>query len=158
MRESFPECTVVLTAGKDLVRLDDGIAGLEERRPARLQLHTVEDKLNHESVSVLWNERLGATVDIVIDGSVEVPSRDGAIVFRHRGEEGIRESVLLDKVLGDNPENLSPDLADGVYTPVTWFVEGFVCRGVNGNVLGTPVRHDARPNIKEDLLWSRYSS
>jgi len=36
LRESFPERAVVLTASEDLVGLDDGVASLEERRPAGL--------------------------------------------------------------------------------------------------------------------------
>ena len=156
--ESFPECAFILTAGKDLVCLDDSIPSLEERRPTRLQLHTVDDKLNDKSISVLWNKRLGVTVNVVLAGSVEVPSGDGTVTFGCRGEEGIRESVLLDKLLGDNPEHLSPDFANGMYTPITWLVEGLVCRRVDGNVLEAAIRHGAQSNIKEDLRWSRYTS
>ena len=46
LRESFPECAIVLAAGENLVGLDDGVTGLKERRPARLQLHAVNDKLS----------------------------------------------------------------------------------------------------------------
>jgi hypothetical protein len=140
LRESFPKRTVVLTAGEDLVGLDDGVTSLEERRPARLQLHAIEDELSNEGVSVLGNERLGGTVDLVFAGAVEVTGRDGAILFGQRREEGIRELVLLDEFLGDNPEDLSPDLTNGVHTPVTRLVEGLVRRGVDGDVLEMRVR------------------
>ena len=36
LRESFPNRAVVLTPGEDLVGLNDGVASLKERRPARL--------------------------------------------------------------------------------------------------------------------------
>jgi hypothetical protein len=42
--KSFPQCAEVLATGEDLVGLDDGIAGIEERRAACLELHAVEDK------------------------------------------------------------------------------------------------------------------
>jgi hypothetical protein len=126
LRESFPERAEVLTTGEDLVSLDDGVTSLEERRPARLQLHAVDNELNAESVSMLGDERLGGTVDLELAGSVEVARGDGAIFLDQRREEGIRELVLLDEFLGDNPEDLSPDLTNGVHTPVTRLVQGLV--------------------------------
>jgi hypothetical protein len=42
--ECDPEVAFVLTAGEDLVGLDDGIASLEERGAAGLELHAVKDK------------------------------------------------------------------------------------------------------------------
>ena len=124
--ESFPESAVVLAAGENLVRLDDCVTSLEERRSARLQLHSVDDKLSNKSVSVLGNERLGGTVGFVLARSVEVASGDRPILLGQWREEGVRESVFLDESLGGNPEDLSPDLADGVHTPVTWLVESLV--------------------------------
>ena len=115
--------------------MDDSVTSLEERRSARLQLHTVDDKLSNERVSVLGNERLGGTAGIVLARSVEVASGDGAIFFSQRGEEGVGESVFVDEFLGDDPEHLGPDLADGVHTPVTWLVEGLVRRRVDGDIL-----------------------
>ena len=45
--------------------------------------------------------------------------------------------MLGDQILGEDPEYLGPDLADGVHTPVTRLVEGLVCRWVDRVVLGT---------------------
>ena len=151
LRESFPKRTVVLTAGEDLVGLDDSVTSLEERRPARLQLHAVENELSNEGVSVLGNERLGGTVDLVFAGAVEVTSGDGAIFFGQRREEGIRELVLLDEFLGDNPKDLSPDLTNGVHTPVTRLVEGLVRRGVDGDVLEMHVRWETQSTTHKRL-------
>jgi len=89
---------------------------------------------------MLGNERLGGTVNLVFSRSVKVTGGNGAVLFGQRREEGIREFVLLDEFLGDNPEDLSPDLTDGMYTPVTWLVEGFVRRGVYVDVLEMHVR------------------
>ena len=76
---------------------------------------------------MLRNERFGVTVDLVFTGAVEVTSGDGAVRFSQRREEGVRESVLLDEFLGDNPEDLSPDLTNGMDTPVARTVESLVC-------------------------------
>jgi len=158
LRESFPELAVVLAAGENLVRLDEGITSLEERRPAGLQLHSVDDKLSNESVSVLGNEGFEGTISIVLARSVEVASGDGPILLCQGGEEGVRETVLLDESLGDDPKHLSPDLADGVHTPVTWLVEGLVRRGVDGDILVMHVRCRTRCNTEKDLRWSKQSS
>ena len=91
-----------------------------------MQLHTVDDELNDEGVPVLGNKRFGRTIGLVFAGSVKVTGGDGAIFLNQRREEGIREPVLFDKFIGDNPEDLSPDFSNGVYTPVTWLVEGLV--------------------------------
>lgn len=131
---------MVLATGEDLVSLDDGVTSLEERRPARLQLHAIDDELYNKGVAMFGNERLGGTVGLVFAGSVEVPSRDGAILVDQRREKGNREPVLLDEFIGDNPEDLSPDFTNGVHTPVTWFVEGLVCRGIDFDVLKPYVR------------------
>lgn len=76
---------------------------------------------------MLGDERFGSTVDLVFAGAVEVTGWDGTILFGQRREECVREFVFLDEFLGDNPEDLSPDLANGVHTPVTRLVEGLVC-------------------------------
>ena len=75
---------------------------------------------------MLGNERFGVAVHLVFASAVKVTSGDGAVRFSHRREECIRKSVLLDELLGDNPEDLSPDLTNSVDTPVTRTVEGFV--------------------------------
>jgi len=89
---------------------------------------------------VLGNERLGGAVSFTFSGSIEVAGRNGAILFGQRREEGIREFVLLDEFLGDDPEDLSPDLTNRVDTPVTWLIEGFVRRGIYFDVLEIPIR------------------
>lgn len=91
-----------------------------------MQLHTVDDKLQHEGVAVYGNEGLGDAVSIVFPRPVEIASGDGAVLPGQRREEGVREPVLLDEFIGDNPEDLSPDFTDGVDAPVTWAVEGLV--------------------------------
>jgi len=158
LRESFPDRAIVLTTGEYLVGLNNGVASLEERRPARLQLHAVDDELSNERVSVFGNEWLGVTVDLIFAGAVKVTSGDGTIRFSQRREKCVRESVLLDELLGDNPEDLSPDLTNGVDTPVTRTVEGLVCRGVDGDVLEMHVRQKTGRSIETDLRWSKDSS
>jgi len=158
LRKSFPNRAVVLTPGEDLVGLNDGVASLEERRPARLQLHAVDDQLSNERVSVLGNERFGVTVDLVFSGAVKVAGGDSAVRFGQRREEGVRESVLHDEFLGDNPEDLSPDLTNGMDTPVTRTVEGLVRRRVDDDVLEMHVRRETGRNIGTNLRWSKDSS
>ena len=43
--------------------------------------------------------------------------------------------MLGDETLRDEPEDLSPDFADGVDTPVTRLVEGLVGRRVDSFIL-----------------------
>ena len=130
--------------------MDDGVTGLEERRPARLQLHTADDELDNEGVSVLGDERFGAAVDLIFTGPVEVPGGNGTILLDQGREERIREPVLLYKFIGDDPEDLSPDFTNGVHTPVTRLVEGLVRRGVDVDVLKTcPVRRSRLQKTKE---------
>ena len=75
---------------------------------------------------MLGNEGFGVAVDLVFTSAVKVTSRDGTVRLSQRREECIRKPVLLDELLGDNPEDLSPDLTNSVDTPVTRTVEGFV--------------------------------
>lgn len=56
--ESTPELAEVLATGQDLISLDDSIPGVEERRSARLQLHSVQDQLDDQRVAVLGNQGL----------------------------------------------------------------------------------------------------
>lgn len=151
LREPFPECAVVLTTGKDLVCLDNGVTSLEERGSARLQLHAADHELNDECVSMLGNKRFGCTVDLVFAGSIEVAGRDGAILLGQGGEEGIRETVLLDELIGDNPKDLGPDFTDGVHAPVTWLIESLVCGGVDVDTLKMHVRRYVQPKEKMQL-------
>ena len=105
-----------------------------------MQLHTADDELNNESVSVLGNERFRSAVDFIFARSVEVTGRNRTILFDQRREEGFRKPVVLDEFIGNNPEDLGPDFTNGMHTPVTWLVESLVCRGVNVDVLMTYLR------------------
>jgi hypothetical protein len=79
---------------------------------------------------VLGNERLLART-----GAIEISLRDSPVSAGGRREEVVREAVLLDEPLRDDPEHLRPDLADGVDTEVSRLVEGLVRRRVDGLVL-----------------------
>ena len=46
--EAPPQFTEVLASGEDLVCLNDGIASVEERGPAWLELHAVQYEPDHE--------------------------------------------------------------------------------------------------------------
>ena len=128
--EGLPEQAEVLAASEDLVSRDDSVTGLEEGWAAGLELHSVDDQLNNQRVTVLGDERLASN-----SGAVEVARGYGAVLERSRGEEVLCVSVLLNEALGDDPEDLSPDFTDGVDTPVAGLVEGLVRRRVDGLVL-----------------------
>ena len=129
-RKRLPQQAEVLAPSQNLVSRDDSITSLEERRAARLQLHSVDDQLHAQRVTVLGDEGLASN-----SGAVEVARGYGAVLERSRGEEVLCVPVLLDEALGDDPEDLSPDFTDGVDTPVAGLVEGLVHRGVNCFVL-----------------------
>ena len=84
---------------------------------------------------MLGDERERRAVRGVRALAVEVALGDRAIRERLGREEVVDEAVLLDEALGDDPEDLRPDLADGVDTPVAGLVEGLVDGGVDGLVL-----------------------
>lgn len=42
--ETKPQITEILATGENLISLNNSIASIEERRPACLQLHSVEDQ------------------------------------------------------------------------------------------------------------------
>ena len=134
-REALPELAEVLAAGERLVRGDDRVARVEERRAARLELHAVEHELHDERVAVLRHERLRLPLRVVLARAVEVALGHGPVRERLRREEVVDEAVLLDQALGDDPEDLRPDLTDGVDTPVAGRVESLVDGGVDGLVL-----------------------
>lgn len=76
---------------------------------------------------------LAEGVDLL--GAVEVACGDGAVFEGLGWEERFGVAVLLDETLGDNPEDLSPDFSDGVYTPVAGLIQSLVSGGVDGLVL-----------------------
>jgi hypothetical protein len=84
--------------------------------------------LEDQRVAVLGHERLLAG-----GGAVEVAFGDGTISKRRGWVNVVAETVLLDKALRDDPEDLRPDFTDGVDTEVS--VEGLVGRRVNSLVL-----------------------
>jgi len=51
--------------------------------------------------------------------AVEVARRDRSVLERSRREQVLRIAVLLNEVLGDDPEDFGPDFADGVDAPIT---------------------------------------
>jgi hypothetical protein len=77
--EGMPDGALVLTTGQNLIRLQDGISCGREaerliskctplqyeqhsRRSTRLKLHTIDNKLQSQSVAMLGNPRLGLAV------------------------------------------------------------------------------------------------
>src|SRR5206468_1361776 len=50
--KASPYLTCVLTVGQELISLNDGVAGVDERGFARLDLHSVDNKLQEEGVAV----------------------------------------------------------------------------------------------------------
>ena len=84
---------------------------------------------------MLGHERLGLALRGELLLAVEVTLGDGAVLERLGREEVVDEAVLLDEALGDDPEDLRPDFADGVDTPVAGLVEGLVDGGVDGLIL-----------------------
>lgn len=114
----LPNETSVRSTGSDLIGLNDRISSGEEARSTRLELHAVDDELHCESVSVLGDKRGG-----LAKGVERFFGRLGVVVVGlrrvGRREESGRKAVLLDKSLGNNKEELSPDLSNGVNTPVS---------------------------------------
>ena len=138
LRERVPQIAVVLAAGEHLVRLDDRVARVEERRAALLQLHPVEHELHAERVAVRGHERLLLASSVELARAVELADGNGAVRERRRGVECVGVSVLGDQALRDDPEDLRPDFADGVNAPVAGLVEGLVRRGIDGVILKKP--------------------
>ena len=67
--------------------------------------------------------------------AVEVAFGDGSVLERLGREEVVGETVLLDQLLGDDPEQLCPDFADRVQASVPRLVQGLVGGRVDGLVL-----------------------
>ena len=134
-REAFPQLAVVLATSEHLVCLNDGVTSIKEGRTAGLQFHAIEDKLNDERVAVLGDQRLLVAKDVDLLRAVEVTNRDRAISERSGRVEAVRETVLGDETLRDDPEDLSPDFTDGVDTPVAGLVEGLVGGRVDSLIL-----------------------
>jgi len=130
IREPAPQLTCVLSAGEELVSLDDGITRVEERRATRLELHPVNDELQQQRVSMLGDQRACRVRSLL----VEIAEGNGAVLECGGREECSGEPVLGDELLLDDPEDLGPDFTDGVNTPVTSSVEDLVSRRVDSRV------------------------
>jgi hypothetical protein len=97
-------------------RAQRGGRARDARRPAGLELHAVHDELDGKRVAVLGDERLGER-----PGRVELGRRSVVVVWLGRvgrREEGRREAVLGNEVLGHDEQELGPDLADRVNAKV----------------------------------------
>jgi hypothetical protein len=90
--------------GERVAYSEDGVASVLERRTTRLDLHRVDNKLDHERVAVLGNLGLGVLVVVELGrGRVGGGGREEARCL----------AVLGDEELGKFKEHLSPDLSDG---------------------------------------------
>lgn len=84
---------------------------------------------------MLGDERLLLAKQGVLSREVEVALGDGTVCECRGREEAVAEAVLLDEVLRDDPEDLGPNFADSVNTPVPRSVKRLVRRRVDGAVL-----------------------
>jgi len=116
--------------------LDDRVTSVEEVRTARLELHSVKNELDTESVTVLGDQRLLDSSSGELLGAIEIALGNGTISERRRRVQAVGVPMLLDKALVDDEKTLGPNFTDGVYAPVTWLVEGLVGGGVDGLVSG----------------------
>src|SRR5258705_4005275 len=66
---------------------------------------------------------------------VEVTLRNDSILIRLRREEGISKSMLLDKLLLDDPKDLGPNFADSMNPPVPRLIEDLVSRRIHRHIL-----------------------
>jgi hypothetical protein len=66
---------------------------------------------------------------------IEVTCGNGTVLERSRREQLVRVTVLLDELLGHDPQNLSPDFTNSMDTPVSWLVERLVGRWVDRLIL-----------------------
>jgi hypothetical protein len=76
---------------------------------------------------VLGYERLSLASRGVLSRPIEVALRYGSVLEGCRREQRVHIAMLIDEALRDDPEDLSPDFANGVHTPVTRLVESLVC-------------------------------
>jgi hypothetical protein len=93
---------------------------------------------------VFGNKRL-----LALSGAVEVTNRNRSVFRRFGGIQVVREAVLLDEALRDDPEDLGPDFTDGMDTPVTRLVESLVRRRVDSLVLETHRLKEKRDGLGE---------
>lgn len=75
---------------------------------------------------MLGHEGLLRTGKSVLCWAVEVALGDRTIGQGDGRVQRVSVAVLLDEALRDNPKDLSPDLTNGVYTPVARLVKRLV--------------------------------
>jgi len=128
--ETLPNVTSVVSSGQDDIRLKDGVSSVGKGRSTRLKLHTLDQKVGEQRVSVTGNQRKRSTLGIVLLRPVVV-----VVLGRDQGrEERLAESVLLDQTFDNDEQHLSPDFTDSVHSPVTGLVERLESRRVRRHV------------------------
>lgn len=126
LAERFPDCAVVLTASVQFVRFENGVAMILEAGSTLLSLESIYDKLNGVGVAMA---RVRSTS--LVGCSVE-----GIKIRRicRWWEQVFHESMLFDERFGHLEEHDCHDLANGVYTPISWLIKRLVGRWVVSHV------------------------
>src|SRR6266404_9433939 len=135
LRKAVPYVAEVLTAGKDLVRLNDRITRVKEARTTLVYLHGIQHELGDERISVLRNKWSWYVRRTGLWCAVEVTKRNCAIFKRSWREERLDKAVLRNQSLGNNPEHLCQDFTDRVNTPVLRLIKRLVRGRVDSFVL-----------------------
>ena len=92
--------------------MKDGVSSVGKGRSTRLKLHTLDQKVGEQRVSVTGNQRKRSTLGIVLLRPVVV-----VVLGRDQGrEERLAESVLLDQTFDNDEQHLSPDFTDSVHS------------------------------------------
>jgi hypothetical protein len=100
---------------------------------------------------VLGNEGLRPPGRGVFKRAIEVSFRNGPVGQWRRWEQVFGIAVLDDQALADNPQNLGPNLANGVDTPVPRLVK----RLVRGRVDGLVLRGERGGVSNQTELWRK---
>ena len=72
---------------------------------------------------------------ILLIRTIEVTYWDGTVFERSGREKVVRVTVLLDELLGHDPQDFSPHFTNSMDAPVSWLVEGLVGRWVDRLIL-----------------------
>lgn len=115
--KTLPELTLVLTTSKSSISINDSITSLNHVGVARLQSHSIHDKLHGKELS--------------ISGNLAVELGENIIVL----------AMLINQVPHDLVEGRRPDRADGVNASQA--VGALVSQGVGGQAGGVGVGADA---------------
>ena len=89
--------------------------------------HKSCNSLDDQGITMLRHKRLSLAGGSILSRPIEVSLRHRSVLKRCRREQCVDIAVLIDEALRDDPEDLGPDFANGVYTPVTRLVESLVC-------------------------------